>query len=104
MAAHDQEKSHFCLDNNQTRLKDLLNLVAPARDTDIDTPTLWTHADINSVLLQSNGVKEAVRKLLEQVPAGKGDKRYADFIREHLARTSNAETVEALKSLEADNE
>lgn len=74
-------------------IKDLLNLIPLAR-ADYQTPAIWTHKDIQDILLKNEDI---VKVLKSKYGNAKVEKNKIDaLIREHLARTSNEDTAKKL--------
>lgn len=93
------DKPAFYLDDrNQTKLGDLLNLIAPARGDENNIPTLWSHDVLQKHLLSE---KSHVLEAIMNMAVKKDDKDLNVFVREHLARTSNAQTVNKIKDLKS---
>lgn len=92
------EPQIYLNENKKIKLRDLLNLVAPTRDSENATPSLWTHEEIKDQVLENTTIKPVIKKMVENVE----EKKLAEFVRDHLARVSNKATIEALNKIKAE--
>lgn len=88
----------FYLNENQIKLMDLLNLVAPTRDSENATPSLWTHEEIQEKVLKNDTVKTVIKTMIKDVET----KELKNFVRTHFSRTNNDTTVDSLKKIQAE--
>ena len=83
--------------NSQIFLRDLLNLVAPARSENNNTgsaPTLWTQQAIQTTLLEDSTIQQVLKSMFQ----GAKEDKIGEFIRAHLSRTSSDTTAKELAS------
>jgi len=86
--------------DSDTGLYDLLNLIPPARSSNLTTPTLWRHEFLISDVLTNEKIKHALKSLLSEFEkSDRKDKSDKAFVLEHLARTSNAEIEAVIRKL-----